>query len=1077
MLYRTSRKKPLFLVLLIVFSIQSSGIVFAGDGDEGGSSSTSGSLEAIAISATFDTNTEYTTLTWSNLATANLSYQHVLSLLENLQFSTYNIYRHNSVMNESIIANLTPVASVPACLASAFLQCSSESHGGHSLDIPIPPDVNEQLYYAIVTQCPVITPGAALDEDCPAGTNITTLNMNSSHLYLPIQETTEPIKSPYLLQANFNSQTSQTELSWINYNDLSTFEPLSEVGSDAFVIHIWRHSSQVSRATGLDLLNNHEPIANLSPNTNTYAVDVEHNTQFNRYYSVTYEIPNYFGQGQSYEDIRFHSYNTLQNAVSEDTSAPSSISNIIVSCDCAGMDWSTMDGLGNTSIQWTPLSTEADETYEIWRSRTEFSSITEPGVELVGSYFSGDEGGTLEYNYMVPRGTLGYATYCITVTDSRGIRNPSIYPTNCATVFEDMFSPWIAEPTNVDAEYIGNSTTRVSWADQIGVEGEMYHVWRSHQPISSTFWNDGVLETSIVSLVATISDGIGFADISLDFGDGMASYYCVTTQARYNTIYGQYQNLPSSYNSSAGTYEDFRLNQNCVVDDEGYAKPITEDTDLPAKPQVASPTMLGTFGVVEVDWDALTTESNENYFIYRNYVDPFISGNSRSNVTDAGWQLVAGPITGLVTQTSFTALITLPDNHTMDAWYAVVASDEYQNFNAEVTEGFNCYQVREDTAAPLINITFQGTTPDAFSVGNYRILLQVNEILGAATPTINISSSSGESFSEFSSVQTTLLDSVDRIYYFDMDIPVNTLPGDLIIEVSATDPYSNSGTYTLSEWLIDAQDPEIFIYSPSPQAIYRYGDNIEIRGGATDDVGITQVQIRFVRNLDANRVEEPWQNVIDVTVSDIVDNGITFQLDKSSTNFEIGRHKLEILVIDNAGNEVPYSVTFTVDNCQQTADATTECEYARSLTPVQGAPAAEVGITDPPYIIVFALAGFNLLVFILMIGVLSVSSSAPKRGGDDDEDDDWMMEFIGTSAEPDMADITGGSLDSSPERDLSESKALDDDEEDDLFGTIKSEATSKKRNKSKKKTQKDDDDDDFAEESKSKKRRAVKRKK
>ena len=127
-------------------------------------------------------------------------------------------------------------------------------------------------------------------------------------------------------------------------------------------------------------------------------------------------------------------------------------------------------------------------------------------------------------------------------------------------------------------------------------------------------------------------------------------------------------------------------------------------------------------------------------------------------------------------------------------------------------------------------------------------------------------------------------------------------------------------------------------------------------------------------------------------------------------------------------------------------------------------------LTDPPYIIVFALAGFNLLVFILMIAVLSVSSSSPKRG-DDEEDDDWMMEFIGTSAEPDMADITGGNLDNSPERDLSESKALDDDD-DDLFGQIKSEAKSKKR-KDKKSKKSDDDEDD----GKSKKRRAVKRRK
>ena len=155
------------------------------------------------------------------MATAELQYTQALSLLENLQSSTYLIYRHSTVMNESIIANLTPVASVPACTASAFMQCSNESHGGHSVDIPIPPDIDNQFYYAVVTQCPIQTPGNALNSDCPQGTNITTLGLGSSQLSAPVQETTEPVKSPYLLQANFNSQTSQTVLSWINYNDLS----------------------------------------------------------------------------------------------------------------------------------------------------------------------------------------------------------------------------------------------------------------------------------------------------------------------------------------------------------------------------------------------------------------------------------------------------------------------------------------------------------------------------------------------------------------------------------------------------------------------------------------------------------------------------------------------------------------------------------------------------------------------------------------------------------------------------------------------------------------------------------------
>ena len=47
-------------------------------------------------------------------------------------------------------------------------------------------------------------------------------------------------------------------------------------------------------------------------------------------------------------------------------------------------------------------------------------------------------------------------------------------------------------------------------------------------------------------------------------------------------------------------------------------------------------------------------------------------------------------------------------------------------------------------------------------------------------------------------------------------------------------------------------EPSLILYSPSPQSTgssYRYGDNLLISGGAIDDVGIGEVQIRFTRNL------------------------------------------------------------------------------------------------------------------------------------------------------------------------------------------------------------------------------------
>ena len=72
-----------------------------------------------------------------------------------------------------------------------------------------------------------------------------------------------------------------------------------------------------------------------------------------------------------------------------------------------------------------------------------------------------------------------------TIEDANGRTNLTVDESNCATVFENTFDPWIAEPTDVSAEYIGNALTRVTWTDQIGVEGEIYNIWRSNSEITN----------------------------------------------------------------------------------------------------------------------------------------------------------------------------------------------------------------------------------------------------------------------------------------------------------------------------------------------------------------------------------------------------------------------------------------------------------------------------------------------------------------------------------------------------------------------------------------------------------------
>ena len=50
----------------------------------------------------------------------------------------------------------------------------------------------------------------------------------------------------------------------------------------------------------------------------------------------------------------------------------------------------------------------------------------------------------------------------------------------CTTnpIEENAFYGWVAEPTNVDAVFLG-AAPRITWDDQLGVEGEIYHIWYS----------------------------------------------------------------------------------------------------------------------------------------------------------------------------------------------------------------------------------------------------------------------------------------------------------------------------------------------------------------------------------------------------------------------------------------------------------------------------------------------------------------------------------------------------------------------------------------------------------------------
>mgnify|MGYP006208363313 FL=1 len=158
-------------------------------------------------------------------------------------------------------------------------------------------------------------------------------------------------------------------------------------------------------------------------------------------------------------------------------------------------------GSGLTTITWTDLLDEEGETYAIYSAGALFNNTTSFGIEQVGSVPEGFS----QFEYQVPIGRLGTSVYCVVVVDDNGIFDTYIPPSACTTVYENAFYNWIAEPTNVRADFLGNGQTLVTWQDQLGAEGEFYHIWRS---VNFLLTGSQFQENVSATYLGTVTDGI-----------------------------------------------------------------------------------------------------------------------------------------------------------------------------------------------------------------------------------------------------------------------------------------------------------------------------------------------------------------------------------------------------------------------------------------------------------------------------------------------------------------------------------------------------------------------------------------
>jgi hypothetical protein len=894
--------------------------------------------------------------------------------------------------------------------------------------------VNGTFYYAVTT---------TLGD----GTVMLDLDDNASVLYTPVQETTTPIRTPYNLVATFDPEQSITTLAWVNYNDI--FPILPETGDDAYQIHIWRADYPITRANGVDLLSTSQPVATYPAGTSSVDLVIPTSTDRSAYYAVTYLLPNWTAPGEDYEDVRFLSNNALDDALLEDNMPPAQVSAMY-----AEFIPNPNSGGGTTTVSWTDVPDESGESYRIYMSGNPFNSILSPSVQLIATVAEG----VGSFDYEVPIGRLGYANYCIVTIDLFGVFNPNTTVNSCAgPLFEDAFTPWVAEPTQVHAEFIGDRITRVTWQDQLGVEGERYHIWHSNFRVTGAEF----VANQTMDWLGSVSDGVGTFDVLLD--DNLLrdnAHYYVTTEALYGHI--------------NGTYMDTRLNQN-------HFGPISEDTRAPNPARIKEASSLGALEQITLEWFN-EQDFNEGYEIWRHYGAPFGENEDQiGNIADQGWEFVLGDISpGESTESTLVRQLPIPSGVDRDVWYAVIIEDQWGNQNPEMFNGIggNAVKINEDTKFPVATMMLLDDAGSAFLSpslvsGTYVLQMEIDEYL-QGNPSVNITTLAGGDISGGDIEMNMIADNnndPDRgpVYAFEFFVSQNTIAGDMLIELTMEDESGNLISQTWTDRAVDAMRPTVEIYAPSSGndgSKYLYGNSIQLLAGATDDVMITSFQYKFTYNYGTgNSQSTPWSESTYVTDLEGDNRSMVLDMEFSAGNFEPGQHAVYVRAVDSAGNEVSKNVVFVVDQCRNRLDGTTSCNYVESLQPEPEPITIKPSMSDPPYVLVWVLTGVFVMSLIVMALIIQTSMSGPKKkkskGDDDEEDDDWMSEFIGTSQELDMGAVTDTSGGEKKEEEKKDSAPAEQEDEDDPFAVN----VVQRKTRSKKAVvdlpEDDDDDDDM----------------
>ena len=388
----------------------------------------------------------------------------------------------------------------------------------------------------------------------------------------------------------------------------------------------------------------------------------------------------------------------------------------------------------------------------------------------------------------------------------------------------------------------------------------------------------------------------------------------------------------------------------------------------------------------------------------------------------------------------------------------------------------NSRLVREDAKPPTVEMELVDEdgvpyTSPSLVPGLYKVKIESSELL-SVPPVIEVFSTAGYNETgdgaEMTQVSLNLNnDEKGPEYTYEFRISATEAASDLTIRITLVDEADNLGIITDTSYKIDAKTPTIAVYAPSPSSEgskYLYGNKINLMFAAEDDVQIAELQYRFTFNyggLTGVTSTSPWANAEGVTDVEGDGTSLVSDMEFSAGTFDAGQHSITVRALDTAGNSKTAQVVFVVDYCRNNLEGETVCTFEENLKPEPEPEVVTPSMTEPPYVLVWIAVVVNVVIFVVALLIVQVSLSGPKKkkkGGDDDEDDDWMSEFIGTTQEVDMDDITGTGSATQAKPEEENKSEPEPEEEDDPFAV--NVVQRKTRRKKKVEEEEDDDDDD-----------------